>query len=196
MNRDFIVIVGAQGAGKTVWAKKYTAAEKRLFVFDPMASYRADFNSDPGEMADRIQSGHVSHFRLGSHYPDDLPLLGSLAYLAGDCTFILEEAALVFKRGQLLEPWAKRLIFAGRHVLVNFIVLAQRATSIPVDIRSQATRFITFRQTEPDDVKACADRIGYALDGDQDIRDVLPALPDLECLDFDGRQIKKYPLTF
>jgi hypothetical protein len=190
VNRDFIVIVGAQGAGKTVWAKKYTAREKRLFVFDPMASYQADFNCDLGTLPEQMLSGHVSKFRVGTHYPDDLPLFGSLAYSVADCTFIVEEAALVFRRGELLQPWAKRLIFAGRHVRVNFIILAQRASSIPVDIRSQATRFVSFRQSEPDDVKACADRIGY------EARDELPTLPDLTCLDYDGREVKKYSLTF
>lgn len=186
MNRDFIVIVGAQGAGKTVWAKRYTAKEKRLFVFDPMASYNADFNAPLDEYADDIMAGKIRQFRLGSHFPDDLPLMGSLAYAAERCTIVIEESALVFKRGQLLENWAKRIIFVGRHAQVNLLILAQRASSIPVDIRSQATRFVSFRQIEPDDVRACGDRIGQAA------RDELPDLPDLQCLDWQAGQISRY----
>lgn len=189
MNRDFIVIVGAQGAGKSVWAKKYTAKEKRLFVFDPMASYNADFTVAIDDYADDIMSGKIRQFRLGSHYPDDLPLIGSLAYAAQQCTVVIEESALVFKRGQLLDDWAKRIIFVGRHAQVNLLVLAQRASSIPVDIRSQATRFVSFRQTEPDDVRACADRIGGRA------KDELSDLPDLTCLDWQSGNVDRYTVT-
>lgn len=188
-DRDFIVVVGNQGAGKTVWAKKFTATEKRLLVFDPMASYQAEFNADLADVAEKILAGQTSRFRVGSFFPDDLPLLGNLAYACGDCTLLVEESALIFKRGQTLEPWAKRIVFAGRHVRANLIILAQRASSIPIDIRSQASRFITFRQSEPDDIKAVSDRVGY------EIRDELATLPDLTCYDWNGSALKKYSLT-
>jgi DNA helicase HerA-like ATPase len=120
--------------------------------------------------------------------PHDLPILGNAAFGAGTCTLIIEECAIIFRRGEILDDWAKRLIFMGRHQSVNLVLIAQRAAKIPIDIRSQASRVITFRQTEPDDVAAIAERIGF------DARDEIPALPDLHCIDWDNGAVRRYPV--
>lgn len=191
MQRDFIIVVGNQGAGKSVWTKAYCSSKPRLFVYDPLASYAGvDFVSDPVDVFPGILSGESKNFRVGTYLPDELPLFGSSAFAAGSCVMVVEECGVVFQRGATLEEWARRIIFMGRHRETSIVLVAQRASSIPVDIRSQASRIVTFRQVEPDDVKAISERIG------RDNRDLIPALPDLECLDWENGAVKRYKIRY
>lgn len=186
MERDFIVVVGNQGQGKSVWSKAYADGQKRLLVYDPLQSYRADFQTDPEEwVEDIIRDG--SDFRFGSGYPWELSMLGNAAYAAGNCTFVVEECALIFKRGEELQDWAKPLVFMGRIQRVSLVLIAQRASKIPMDIRSQASRIITFRQTEPADVSALIDRIG-------EDAETIPDLPPLTCIDWEEGKVSRYSI--
>lgn len=192
-DRDFIIITGNQGFGKSVWAKKYSARVKRLFVYCPKQSYpNVDFETDPVEwvpqiIADNVESG-MNLFRVGTSFPDEAESIGWTALSVGNCTVLLDECALLFGRGDLPE-WAKPLVYMGREPQINLVVVAQRASSIPISIRSQAARIISFRQTEPDDVRTLRERIGEAADE-------LPSLQKLCCLDWDGTgDVKRYSLT-
>lgn len=190
MRRDFIFVVGLQGYGKSVWTKAYSQAKRRLFVSDPTASFPGvDYQWEP-EILDAILRGEVQDFRLGTYDAEELPLFGHAAFAAANCAFVIEESALMFKRGADLDGWAKRLVYMGRHAQVDLILVAQRAMAIPLAIRSQATRVITFAQTEPDDVDAVCERIG----GDH--YDEIRSLPPLECLDWEqGTGVRRYPVT-
>lgn len=189
MKRDLIAIVGNQGFGKSVWAKLYSERSPRLFVSDPMASYPGvDFLSDPGDFWEAYERGEKKTFRFGTYHREELPMFGSMAFASGNCTLIVEECALMFPRGKPLEEWANRIIFMGRHAQVNLLMLAQRAVAIPLDIRSQATRVITFRQTEPDDADAISEKIG------KQYYDRIMALPELTCLDWENGNVREYPI--
>ena len=190
MRRDFIIVVGNQGAGKSVWTKAYCNGKNRLFVYDPLASYPVDFVTDPQDYVPPILEGTKRDFRVGAYMPDELPLFGSTAFACGDCTLVVEECGVVFQRGATLDEWARRIIFMGRHRSVSIVLVAQRASSIPVDVRSQASRIVTFRQIEPDDVKAISERIG------KQYREEIPNLPDLTCLDWEAGQVKKYAIRY
>lgn len=179
--------MGNQGCGKTVWSKAYAQHQKRLLVFDPMGSYeRVDFSSEMETWIDDVADARLNVFRYGRIMPHDLPFIGNAAFCAGDCSLIVEECAIIFHRGAALEDWAQRLIFMGRHRTVNLILIAQRAAKIPIDIRSQASRIITFRQTEPDDVDALADRFG------NDVASEISSLPELHCIDWDNGTVRRY----
>lgn len=187
MDRDLIIIVGNQGQGKSVWTKEYSRTLSRLFVSDPMGSYEGvDFVSDPADWWQRIESGEMREFRFGTHIAEELPFFGHAAFAAGDCTLVIEECALMFQRGADLDEWAKRLVYMGRHPRVNLLLVAQRANAIPLAVRSQASRIITFRQSDPTDVKAIAEIIG------REHAEAIPALPKLECIDWTPEGIKTY----
>lgn len=188
MQRDFIIVVGNQNCGKSVWAKIFVRSLSRLLVFDPMASYaRVEFNS-PETWLENVAHNRLNGFRYGSSFPDDLETIGNAAFGAGDCMLVVEECALIFRRGEELHDWAKPLIFMGRHQRVSLLFVAQRASKIPIDVRSQATRIITFRQTEPNDVYAITERIG------ESNADEINALPDLHCLDWNNGSVSRYPV--
>lgn len=192
-DRDFIIVCGNQGFGKSVWAKKYSERLKRLFVYCPKESYEnVDFETDPVQWVPDLLGREEyapgeTKFRYGVALPDEADSLGLSALACGKCTVLLDECALLFTRE--LPEWAKPLVYMGREPQINLVVIAQRAANIPIAIRSQAARIITFRQTEPDDVKTLRERIG-------DAADELPSLEKLHCLDFDGSgEVKRYALT-
>jgi len=196
MQRQFIIIVGNQGFGKSVWMRQFCSSEKRLLAFDPIGTFpQADFATDPDNWIDRVvnDSHQREEFRYATIHSDEVPMFGNAAFAAGKCTFVIDECALVFRRGEECPAWAKPLIFMGRHREVNLILVAQRMTLIPLDIRSQAGRIITFRQTDTDDVTAICKRVG------KQYADILPTLPRLTCMDWDGERdhdpVKIYPVS-
>lgn len=186
MKRDYIIVVGAQGAGKSVWCKQFTAPHTRLLVYDPMGSYRVNFDWDD-DTGLAIINDKLKSFRIGVDNPEDVPLLFNLAFAVGDCTLLVEECGTFFQRGKI-EDWARRVVFMGRHRSVNVIFVAQRAASIPIDLRSQANRFVSFRQIEPDDCSAVSSIIGKSN------KDKLPSLPDLRCIDWQNGTVVEYDL--
>jgi hypothetical protein len=189
MDREFIIVVGNQGFGKSVWAKIYTQRNERLFVSDPLCSYGANFDIPPSDWVEPILSGKAQRFRIGTPaYPDELPIMGNAAYAVGNCTFVIEECALLFPRGAPIPEWMQPLVFMGRAQRVNLLLVAQRMAKIPVDLRSQATRIVSFRQTESDDVDALIDRIG-------DEAEEVTRLPELECLDWNMGDLKRYSIS-
>ena len=182
------MIVGLQGYGKSVWAKKFTEKNKRLIVFDPMRSYPSvdfDYNFDDWESL--LKSG--SKFRIGTDNPEIFPSFGALAYGVGGCTVVIEECAVFFPRGKNLLPWTNRLVYMGRHQRVNLLCIAQRASSIPIQLRSQALRLVSFNQQERDDVLSVCARIGNKY------RDTLQRLEVLQCLDHEEGHVKNYHLS-
>lgn len=190
MERDFIILIGNQGYGKSVWAKLYAASLTRLLVFDPLSSYPSvDFNTAPDDWANDVAHARLNAFRYGSFLPDELPIIGNTAFAAGNCTMIVEECALLFRRGEELHDWAKPLVFMGRHQRVSLVLIAQRASKIPVDIRSQASRIVSFLQTEPADVAALCDRIGNSYE------ETIASLPRLHCLDWDNGNVREYAIS-
>jgi hypothetical protein len=188
MQRDFILVVGNQNCGKSVWAKIFARSLSRLLVFDPMASYARVNFSTPENWLEDVAHNRLNGFRYGSSFPDDLETIASAAFGAGNCMLLLEECALIFRRGEELHEWAKPLIFMGRHQRVSLLFVAQRASKIPIDVRSQASRIISFRQTEPNDVSAITERIG------ESCYDEIIALPDLHCIDWNGGIVNRYPV--
>ena len=187
MRRDYIVVTGAQGCGKSVWAKQYTSDTSRLLVYDPTRSYPVNYDWDQ-RTGEEILIGKHKQFRIGIDDGGDLDTLCDMAYVAGDCTLLIEEAGVLFGRGQKLTSSVRRVIFMGRHRRVNLLLLAQRAVSIPVDLRSQANRFISFRQIEEQDVAAVSGIMGKQYKG------VLPTLPELRCLDWCQGKVSAYDL--
>ena len=188
MRRDFILVCGNQGAGKTVWTKLYSATRTRLLVFDPKAEYQnVDFQTPPDEWIADVVERRRSAFRFGTYLADEIEMFWHAAFAATDCTLINEECSLLFNRGEDIPEWARPMVFMGREPQLNLVLVTQRANSIPIAIRSQASRIVTFLQTEPDDVRALAARIG------REHGDAIAALPELECLDWQaGQGVRRY----
>lgn len=188
--RKIIIVLGLTGFGKSVWTRHYVASIPRLMVYDPVASYNVQWMTDD-ELIEALDDGRLDKkFRVGSFSDASVDLLGSMSFLLGNCCFTIEEASTVFQKGAKLEPWASQLVFLGRHRSTSMIVTAQRATSIPIEIRSQAHRVISFAQTDGDDLKALRSFFGDDYKG-------LANLEPLECFDAGpgGRDFSHYRIT-
>jgi len=178
--RAFTIVVGNQQCGKSVWSKLNSATEKRLLCFDPLASYpNVNFSDDPQDWIPALLQGRLNDFRRGVYWRDELPMLAHAAAAVGNCMLLIEECSLCFDKGEKIPDFLTQHVFMGTHIGVDRLFVAQRANSIPVDVRSQASRIVSFRQTEPNDVRALCERIG------REYADILPALPKLECLDWE-----------
>lgn len=188
MRRDFILVCGNQGFGKTVWTKLYASTKTRKLVFDPKGEYPGvDFLTPPQEWIPGVVERRTSQFSFGSYLAEEIEMLWHAAFAATNCTLINEECTLLFNRGEDVPEWARPMVFMGREPQLNLVLVTQRAHSIPVGIRSQASRIVTFLQTEPDDVRALATRIG------RDRMDEIASLPELECLDWQaGQGVRRY----
>lgn len=180
MRRDFIIVSGLQGFGKTVWTKSYAAPKTRLLLYDPKAEYpNVDYMTKPENWVERVLTGEQKEFRFGTYQSADVEMIGSTAYAVGDCTLILEECKMLFDRGEDVAQWARPLIYMGREPRVNLVLVAQRVTAIPPDIRTQANRIVTFLQTDEVDCRALASRIGCD-------KDEIRSLAERECLDWEA----------
>lgn len=173
--------------GKTVWTIRFLSGFNRRFLYDPVGAYPGfDYRG-----LDHLHDGDIAayeKFSIASPFIEDLPILGNLAFCSGNCTITIEECGTIFRRGELIPNWARRLIFMGRHPRVNLILVAQRAASIPIDIRSQAGRIISFRQHEADDLSALRSTLGL------EKARLLPTLNCLECFDWQNGDISRYTL--
>lgn len=191
-DRDVIIILGKTGYGKSTWLHKYCAGVPRRFCFDPFRKFPAEY-LDEKQILEKHEQGvfrNQAAYSIGSHYLPDLSLLGSVSYLTGNCAFIIEECGFAFAKGERIDDWLAEAIFLGRHQSLTLIFTAQRAVSIPIELRSQASRFVSFRQTERRDVDWCRE---YLDDVDTELGiDLLPGLEKLECLDSDGETVSRY----
>lgn len=189
--RDIIIVLGKTGQGKSLWTSHYLLYKKRLLVFDPMRDLEVVYYDNTPELAaiiDYLHSMQAPDFNLGISNPDSLDLLGNAAFLMGDCILCIEEAAFVFPMHTRTPQWLRDIIFLGRHRGVSLIITAQRPVSIPIDLRSQASRVVSFAQHEGADVQWLRTYFGTQIYE-------LPNLNPLECLDANNGLISRYKIA-
>lgn len=194
MNRDVILVLGKTGYGKSVWTKAFTKPCKRLLLYDLCREYPNVSYVDGDTLLDISEAQQQSgtsllpkEFRLGVWKDSDIDIAGSLAFCEGDCTFTIEETSTIYSRGENVPAWLREIIFIGRHRRVSLIATAQRAASIPIDLRSQANRVVTFCQAEGRDMQWLDDYYGER-------SEEISTLPKLECLDFKDGEISRYSI--
>ncbi len=189
MFREIICIVGRTGYGKTLLARILSKSFPRVFGYVPMQDYddMIYLSSD-----DEILNLHDNKFfapsrsfRYGIVDPAQVDLWGSVYFLAADAWFIFEEFTTWYQRGQVLPPWLHKTIFTGRHRRLSLLISAQRAASIPIDARSQISRFITFNQREEADIKWLRESGFFT----REQCELVPQLWSGDCLDSRGGQI-------
>lgn len=186
MNAPVILVLGQRGSGKTLWHRLFARSHNRLLVYDPSAVSTVEY-LPADELLDALVTHQQPEFRYGTYRSDDVQMVGCLAYYRGSCTLILEEASLLFSKGGRLEPWLSRLVFLGRHRDITMILVAQRAMSIPIDVRSQADRVVTFCQIEGDDISWLASRFGEHTPS-------ILTLARFECLDGSRGVVSRYSI--
>lgn len=194
MQRDVIVVLGKTGFGKSLWTRIFLQKVKRKLIYDPMETIETKYVSD--EEIDELLSNQEylgvskkQHFSYGTINKDMLPVFGDLAYVLSNVMLVIEECASVFDKGMKnLPEWAKRLVFQGRHRSVSLLFIAQRAISIPIDVRTQANRIVTFQQHEGDDLSWLVGFFGKTW------TDKMPFIPKFQCYDYYDGQVNQYSI--
>ena len=188
LERDIVIVLGRTGQGKSVWTRQFLKHKPRIFVFDPLMDIRAEYVTQK-DLLDIYDAGGLADgkIRLGISSPDDVELLSAISFIAGNAWLVIEEASFLFPPGGRAPEWLREPIFLGRHRRLSILITAQRPTSIPVDLRSQASRIVCFSQHERRDTQWLD---SYFEDQADQISDLKP----LECLDVDGSGISRYSI--
>lgn len=163
LERAITEVFGMTGMGKTRWSKKYLAPIQRQIILDIKAEHDGILFDDLGAMIDHIQA--YKTFKVRTYNPDDFEDLCKIAYAAGNCTLVIEEAEGVMPNSSQRPPNSFRdIIYRGRHERVSVLLISQRPSSVHISARSQWNRIVTFRQTEPADVAWIESVCGYEID--------------------------------
>jgi hypothetical protein len=176
---DRVIVVGQVGSGKTHWTRTEIAAPaERCVVFDPAEDPQwladgfrpwtvAELAAEPGLLA-------ADNMRIVCHpRPGDFAERGSLAgakgaevetlcdlvRAAGDLVIVWDEVGDYDEEGA--DP-LQRLARGSRHQGVAVVFVSQCAIEIPKRCRRQATRIVSFLQSEPSDLATLADKCGEA----------------------------------
>lgn len=190
--REVVIILGKTRYGKSTWLGKFLRDKPRRFIFDPFLKAYAEYLT-ADQLIERHDAGkfrleNAPSFAIGSHYVGDLDLLSSVAFLNGFCYFIIEECGFAFQKGERISEPLQEAVFLGGHQWLSLVFVAQRAASIPIELRSQATRLISFLQTERNDVRWLEDYLG---DRFEEVR----TLEKFECLDYENNTVSRYTIS-
>lgn len=190
--REVIIILGKSRYGKSTWLGKFLVNKPSRFIFDPFRKQAASY-FDAETLIEKHDNGDFQRppYSVGSSAVEDVDLLSSIAFLNGNARtrpyFIIEECAIAFYKGERISDALQEAIFLGGHNWLSIVLVAQRAASIPIELRSQATRFVTFLQTEKKDIEWCRDYLGERFDE-------LRTLAKGECLDWENDSVSRYSI--
>lgn len=185
MQREVLLVCGVTGSGKTTWARQFTSKLPRLCVYDIALSFPVQYME--AESIAELTDTKPETFRVGVYSPYDTNVLTAAAYMLGNCWLVLEEISTLYNIGARIHGPLQEAVLLGRQRALSLLVISQRASYIPITLRSQASRIISFRQQEPADLKWLADFMGKEAE-------TLPQLQDLHCIDWHKGKITRYSI--
>ena len=198
MQREVKLRFGQTGSGKSYGAAEFFKTLPRAIVaecgYDEFPALRFTEFPDLVLYLERIGAfaNPNAPFRV-SYTPRiaEYGLIFDVALEAGNCWLFLEEAD---RFGDPSQNWSyDEIITRGRHRGISICALSLHPFKLPIDLRRQATSLVSFRQTEPNDIKWIADHVGdtaYELPNLPGPPGV-PPFPFLEWDGFSGARIVK-----
>lgn len=164
--------------------------QPRIFSYDILGQMYAEYKpvaDIAGEVKDKTLP---EKFRYGIYDPSEAEALVACAYVAGNCWLVLEEISTLFNVGGKIDGPYRDAVLIGRHQRVSIMAIAQRAVNIPITLRSQASRFISFRQQESADIDTLSDIIG------KENAQRCKSFPDLHCMDWEKGVTTEYKIPY
>ncbi len=190
--RDVVLVMGLTGWGKSWWSKLYSRKYNRKLVYDPTESFPVKQYLPVADIVDDIlvNEEDTPVFNYGFVDEEEIPQAAGALFVLGNNLLVVEECATVFEKGQARLPeWGKRHVFYGRHRNCSLLLIAQRPTYMPIDVRSQANRVITFCQHEGTDMDWLQDFFG------KERVKQLSTLPKFMCFDWCQGSVKQYSIV-
>jgi len=191
MQNEIVFISGQRGSGKSHFAKTMARTLPRCLIFDTLGEYVVDRRIyDFVELCEFLEDDQTNprYFHVGydTHLMQEyFPLFCRAVLARGDIHVIIEEID-TFCTPFSSDPELLKLLKYGRHYGVQLIGVSRRPAEVSRHFTSAATRFVTFVNREPNDVKYFRSIMGNHADQ-------IPALGEHHYLDVDFNQ---YPPDF
>jgi DNA helicase HerA-like ATPase len=158
--RVVILIMGKQGSGKTTLAKRVIEKYPRIVVFDPLHEYEnGDVITTLDEFAERMKENPKEFYLVLRFLGTDVKTselmfeyASRIIWNVGDIMLVLEEAE-IFLDSSDKNSFINYLISFGRHKGVSLVGIGRRPVELAIRLRSQFTSIVTFRQSEPNDLR-------------------------------------------
>ncbi len=173
-----VAVMGASGSGKSAAIKQHLARRRppRLLIWDPLREYAgfgvmvtsvtqalSVMSTRQGKPRQRFALAFMPNPRARGSWPQAFSFFCRLALLAGDCTLVVEELALVTQPHRAPEGWSEACL-TGRHRGLEIIAASQRPASVDKDFFSNASRVRTGRLNYAEDVRTMAQVLDVAPD--------------------------------
>lgn len=187
LDRDIIICVGQTGMGKTVWSKNYIRTQKRVVIVDPQGEY----NYMEFEKADDLIS-YIYQRKIFRVKCSDIRQFSNLCFgvtLVPKILFVVEESQRILAPKLKIPMEFEDIIYRGRHSETSLLLIAQRATTIDIAVRSQFTQLIVFRQSEKNDLNWISSVTGH------DLNDEVLKLKRLEYLHITNTGVERKILS-
>ena len=173
-DREIYVVIGQTGMGKTQWTKGFLRTQKRVIVLDPQGEYNFLEFDNAHSLIDYVYKKKI--FRVECSDLREFPTLCFGSTLIPKTLLVIEESQRVLAPKQKLPLEFEDIVYRGRHSETSLLLVAQRATTIDIAVRSQFSQLIVFRQTEKHDLNWISDVTG------EDFNEVVHGLKQLEYL--------------
>lgn len=164
---EIIFISGQRGSGKSYFAKTLTRSLPRCIIWDALGEYEADHRIfDLDSLADFLiqDRDNPKFFHVAFDTIDaegDFPDFCRLVLARGDLYVVIEELDMLSTPYSTPVEFA-RLIKYGRHYGIQLVGVSRRPAEVSRLFTSQASRFVTFPQREPNDIKYFTSIFGKA----------------------------------
>ena len=156
--REVTIIYGKTGTGKSFYTKKYIAGLNRVIIIDPMQEYTGTVFTTFEDLANYFIEYEPENFCCVCRFESDeeIEAVFNLCKIIKNLHLIIEEAEIY------ISPYAKSSAFLdlcryGRHQNISIIGIARRCSELSINFRSLVTKIISFKQTEPKDLKIMQD---------------------------------------
>ena len=162
MQRDVILIFGQTGCGKTYLARQIARSRNRVLVADAGFQDFAPIPSAPDydtllSSLNQSKAFNGGAFRIAYDFRrEEYPLIFATALELRGSTLVIDEA----DRLDISDYYYQEALYRGRHYGLSLVFVALQPTSIPTDVRRQATCIVAFRQLLPADVDWLSQIVG------------------------------------
>jgi len=158
MENYIIGVMGKKGSGKTELVKKYIPKLKRAIIIDPMHEYHeSTIVYNWRDLVGFIDEFKDLEFRVIFRPADfeDVNMFFVIANNVNRYTLVVEEVEN-WCDSRRIHPDFEKMISFGRHGERNIIWISRSPFEINRDLTRQTDVLISFRQTEPVDLKYLA----------------------------------------
>lgn len=193
MKNEVILVTGQRGQGKTTYIKNQISLYSRVIIFDLLGEFTYyDTDLNLRDFFKSLSKAKEENFFVLNYYnpknsEDDFHVICEAMNRLKNIMFIVDEIDYFCSTHSIPKQFDE-IVKRGRHQGLQLMVATRRPHEIPPIIRSQVTKFITFRHIEPIDLDYIKDLTGINPDEVQ-------GLPNFSFIKWEEGKISKGIVT-